>query len=220
MRIQDLPVGSEITLEVDQGDSKFGVKLKILGSSPDGIYLQPIMVKGKVLDVGLRQFHKWVYNIYAFYGENKQRIGWKNVQLELVRNADGSCMYQARTYTFATNSIVSERRNNIRFMVDAHGIAKSGELEIPVAINDVSANGVSFWVPKEVTFPESRFFLRFFDDVHGEYSEMELFCTVARRVEKESKTLMGCRIDKCNDAYISYIRIKLIKNEERKNEDH
>ena len=33
MRIQDLPVGSEITLEVDQGDSKFGVKLKILGSS-------------------------------------------------------------------------------------------------------------------------------------------------------------------------------------------
>lgn len=206
MRIQDLPLESDIILEVEQKDSTFCVQSKVLEYFSDGIAIAPILVQGKVLDIGVKPFLAWKYNVYAYVGKNKKRITWKNVQLEMLHLAEFGNVYYLRTYAFAKESVSGERRTDMRYKVEPQGIVKSGDLEFHVSIHDVSSMGISFLIDAKDILPEPNLMIRFSDDTNGGFGMMELYCQVARRVGKGEQTLIGCRITKYNGSYISYIR--------------
>lgn len=218
MRIQDLPLKSDIVLEIDRGDTSFCVQSKVLEYYSDGITISPIMVKGVVLDIGVKPFSGWKYNVYAYVGKDKRRITWKNVQLEMKNFAGHGNVYFLRTYAFAKESVSGERRTDVRYAVNTQGIVRSGDVEVAVAINDVSSMGVSFLINANIMLPETNLTIRFSDDVNGGFGAMELFCQVARRVSRGEKTLVGCHISKYNSAYVSYIRYLNRKNSEGKDE--
>lgn len=218
MRIQDLPLQSDIILEVDRGESSFCVRSKVLEYFSDGIAIAPIYVKGTVLNIGIRPFSTWKYHVYACVGKEHRRISWKNVQIEMLHTASAGDAYYLRTYAFAKESVSSERRTDTRYTVDAQGLVRSGDEEFAVKIHDVSSMGVSFWMEESNILPEANLTLRFSDDVHGNLGPMELFCQVARRVGRDGKTLVGCRISKYNNAYVSYIRYMNRLTCEEKNE--
>lgn len=218
MQIQDLPLQSDIILEVDRGDSSFCVRSKVLEYFSDGIAIAPIYAKGTVLNIGVRPFSTWKYHVYACVGKEKRRISWKNVQTEMIHTASVGDVYYLRTYAFAKESVSSERRTDTRYPVDVQGLVRSGDMEFAVKINDVSSMGLSFWMEEGQILSESNLTLRFSDDVHGNLGAMELFCQVARRVGRDGRTLVGCRISKYNNAYVSYIRYLNRLTCEEKNE--
>lgn len=112
MVIQDLRRGEELTLEIMWGTSNYEMTTSVLAVKGDGIIVSAIEHKGITLDLGLGKFKDMSYNLYTIV--NAQRIGWKNVQIELVTLTNQKKAYYVKTFNFAKMSSSGERREEER----------------------------------------------------------------------------------------------------------
>lgn len=91
------------------------MSVNILAVKGDGIIISPLVFNGITLDLGLGKNKDMSYNIYTIV--DSRRIGWKNVQIELVALTNNQQAYYVRTFQFAKSPEKSITRRMILLAV-------------------------------------------------------------------------------------------------------
>lgn len=138
MRILDLEVGAEITIEIKVKTEKLEFKSQILDQVKGAAIIEPIRIKGKFLS--LNAAGVMISIIYS--EENQAPIMWRPVTLPAVVYKDQNC-YKC---TMKANGISVNRRDSYRLFVGVEATAQIGTNRkgIETLVKDISESGFSF----------------------------------------------------------------------------
>lgn len=209
MNLLDLSRRTQLTLEISWGDNRYEITTQVVGSSEDGLLIEPLQYDDKVLDFGIANRKKIIFNLYVVEPNSNIRQVWKAVDLKTVVYK-GRVYYTVKTSAFNMNSTPSERRTNNRMQVDVKGVLELGKDQTGISVHvvDVSDSGISFTTDTEVEIDKMPYTLHFTDIVKEETFNLKVKCVWARRVEMDDKILWGCRISEVDRKALTYISLK------------
>lgn len=210
MVLQELKKGTSITLEVIWGNTKFEFETKVLASRNDGIIVELLVYNGIPLDLGAGKFKDISYNIYVIT-EKSQRIAWKNVQIEMLTLREQGKVYLVKTYNFAKNGALSERRTEERTVINRAAFLWTGDRKIPIKVYDISSKGISFYVARGVEIDYPAMSIEIEDYVGGKEIDFMVNCRFARRVDSEDESLIGCVITRETKGLLFYVFAKRLQ---------
>ena len=180
MILQELKRGEAITLEIVWGSNSYEMPVNVLAVKGNGIIISPLIFNGITLDLGRGKINDMSYNLYTIV--DSQRIGWKNVQIELVTLNNHTQAYFVKTFQFARMSSNGERRGEERTVVKTRGILTTEISRVPIQIYDISSKGISFYVNKgEYIYEEQPVAIEIVDRVRGKDMKRSINCKVARK---------------------------------------
>lgn len=205
MVLQDLVKGDEITIEIVWGNSIYHLPSKVVVAWNKDIYIEPLTYNGHVIDLSRMMFRDMTYNIYAINKETDHRVKWNNIHIEPVVLKSGDTVYSLKTYEFARNSVLSERRVEDRTQINIPGIVYLNEGMVPIRIRDISASGLSFTTTKGAEINNGLFQVEFTDSAKGDLYDILLHCRFVRRVEQGMEALVGCALTKQSKDLLFYI---------------
>lgn len=204
MILQELKKGEAITLEIVWGTNSYEMSVNVLAVKGDGIIISPLIFNGITLDLGRGKNMDMSYNIYTIV--DSRRIGWKNVQIELVTLTNKEQAYYVRTFLFAKRSSDGERRGEERTIIKANGYLVEENRKIPIKIHDISSNGISFHISKGAyLYLDQPVAIEVVDKVKGKDMNILINCKVARKASGDMDEIVGCSIGKGTKALLFYL---------------
>ena len=192
MKLNELLSGNEVVLEIIWGTAKYSVQTNVLAVNAKGVLLHPYVYRGEkmMLDSG---YDDVSFNLY-FVDASGTRLEWKNVSV-VVERYKGEVYYLVRAGLLANKSFNSERRANLRTMVDSAGTVQCGEDFYNVRIKDISDVGVSFYIDASIKIRNIDLVVSFADIVLNQSFEINLPCRVVRIVGQDDGTVLyGCQV--------------------------
>lgn len=144
MTIEQLSAGQEVTLEVIIGGSSFEIKTEVVGTNADtGVLVLPYVYNGQVVDFTLGSPKSLSFSFHCIDPHTGGRVVWKNVSVSLV-NFKGVDYYAIDATSFGNIAASSERREDMRVLVNKKGTLLENGRSFDVEVIDVSDSGVSF----------------------------------------------------------------------------
>lgn len=231
MKLQDLKVGEKITLEVVWGISVYPIPTMVVASTEEGTIIKPFVVLGTVLELGSEQFRDMHYNINGVTPVTKEKVSWKNVNVQTKVLKDVT-YYIIRTKEDAEYGNRQERREHPRMTLDLKGTAtviteeealgkdknKADNMvdnilgiqavQHEIRVHDISDSGISFYTHKDVEFMGHYVKIEFGDKVKNKYFESMVFCLPNRCEDKGEWRLYGCDINRTAGDLLLYVFLK------------
>lgn len=199
----------DVTIEIVWGTATYELRTRVDSVGFDCVYVEPFADKSMQLDFAKGQAKGMVYNLCVVNPETRKRQIWKNVKIEQVNRKDGTVRYMIRTYNFAKMSVSGERRTKDRVPVNTAGILKIDEMNLKMLVCDISADGISFYVPKGTVIPRKNMEVQFTAYSNNQEFNLTATCKKVRRVEEGEQSLIGCEIINGSRELLSYVWLKL-----------
>lgn len=214
MKLIDLLENDSIIVQVIWGSQKVEFNTKVLSKDNDSIYVNAYLHNGEPLEVNINHESGVVCNIFADDVINKQRVSWKNVIVNSVRQAD-NVIYKMKTDGYNNMSKNDDRRLHRRTIIHKPGFLFDAQKETytDIIIHDISDDGISFYVSSKYTLSNPQQTVIFTDAFdHKEY-KIKVNCVICRTINKAGNVFHGCKIVGENKDYLIYSFMRRLKSE-------
>lgn len=181
MKITEIPPEASPTLRIKKDDQTIEIKVEIYKVLEKGLLLYPIVIDGKVLNLGNSGARlKLIYE-----REEKKPLIWGNIVYGIYKK-DG---YPCVVLSDKKDGVEFNRRGTFRMDMDVQGTLDGEE---DIIVHDISGTGISFYTSKENEKEiGSRVTLRF----EGGYEQLSVSGKVVRKQECDGRVLHGCAIN-------------------------
>lgn len=213
MKITELKNGTNVDIEIVNNEKKFLFTTKVIGQL-NGFCVADIYKHNETIPVVLNSKtnkNDIVFNVYTIDSNTKQRLGWRNVQIETIDS-----MYVFSTFQFAKESGICDRRIDERIKVDTVcEIQLDDNTSLSVDVFDISRSGIAFWLNEEdaknINVRE-KYKMYFQENVSDQEFEFSVEAKVVRKNLQNNKILVGCMLFGVNKNYLLYYCKKYLEN--------
>lgn len=203
MKITEIPQEASLTLRISRDEQLFELSVEIYKVLDKGIVLFPIVVGGKVLNLGNSSAK---LKLICERSEQKPLI-WGDITYGMVKQDGYPCLVLADP----KDGVEFNRRGMFRMPMDVQGLLNGQE---EVIVHDISGTGISFYTSrdneKEVG---ERVTLRF----QGGYEQLSVAAKIVRKQENEDRVLHGCAMNSTKevDKFLSEEQARRINRRRR-----
>lgn len=209
MVLQDLRESDELTLQISWGDNQYTVPTKVVVVLENAILVNPFMSQGIVLDLGSEKFRDMHYNIVSRDKKDGHIITWKNVCIQKTKYRNIT-LYHVESPKYAKQAHHSERRENMRMLVDKVGTVSVGDRTVKqtAVIHDISSGGVAVYVSDAFEADERGILVEFDDEIRGRKFHLQIECRYVREVKQKEHLLIGCSFKSAERKLLEYVCLK------------
>lgn len=206
MVLQDLAVGQTVYVELIWENQTYTLNASTVGKNDSGVLIVPHPNQEDTIMVIRRNVRKLNFSVYAI-SDNGGRVAWKNVKVYPMA-------YKERTYfacgtnLFHANAESSERRNDPRIILDVLGEVAYDDGRIDCLIHDISDSGISFLVPSNVIFANTKVYISYTDIINDNDFKISEAVRIVRNVDQGTEILYGCRFLNVSNDYLTYSYLK------------
>ena len=217
MKLNELKAGQPVNVQLIWGNVSQEVATRVLASDESSLTVGSFNYKGKNIDLSSGSSPDMTFNVYGVDPATSTRKVWTDMNLESAE-FEGKACYRLTLGAGSDTAVDSERRKEIRMVLDIPGaISKGKDKEpVPITIHDISSIGISLLVPSDEPVPSAPVDIMFSDIVNTEAFMVPVKCRPIRSVVQprdilgmgRGTTLWGCSIEAGNESLVTYILVK------------
>lgn len=198
MRIEEIEIGSQVTIEVCRGDNRMSFKTEVMRTIEGCVLTDTVEHSGHVLKFDTHQVK--INLIHVGEGEGKLYI-WENC---IIRNI----MNGGRKYHMIASPLdvkATNRREYFRVYAGLPGKARFGNKQevYDVVVKDVSQKGFALIYHQEIEYDKNPLVVLL---VNEESLSINIMGRIVRREEIDDKHyLYGCRFEEENPAIQKFV---------------
>lgn len=220
MVLQELLLNTEIHLEIIQGEKKFEIPSKVVGTDANGIYIPVFTAGGRTLDFSGKEFSGMVYNLYCVDKRYTNRYCWRTVSIA-VRKWQGKDCYLITSASFGKIGKEEDRRTDFRIDLDipCGTTAPDEKDELEITLKNVSNEGLAIYAKKDFMEIGSVSEIKFQDEVGDHKFELKVQMKCIRKKPADAGYLFGCTIIEQSKEWITYVFLKGLRKKVSKGTD-
>lgn len=213
MRLQDIPNGQAVILQIEWGTQIIEFPLEIAEKDTGSIFLTPHIYQGTPLKINIDSSSGIRCNLFTVSQESNTRIGWKCISVNTL-NKSGNIVYHVTSNSFNSYSSLDERRESSRVLVHNNGKVYDviSDTYTDVIIHDVSDTGISFLAPNNFECKSPQPIVTLSDIIDGKEYIISVPVTLTRMQKKPGAVLYGCRVVGESRNFLIYGLLKKIKS--------
>ena len=193
MLISAIPVGGPISIEISIDNVSYEMPSSVVASKNGYILIAPFTSKGAVIDFS--SYKDILFNLYTIDPATKNRVVWKNINIETSIASECDRRFNQRISTMALGHISSD----------------TTEADIPVTLIDVSDKGLSFSTSNELLYNYNNTYITFSDQANGKQFNFHFKCFIIRSQLYGERYIYGCIIPTPSREYLTYVFLKKIE---------
>lgn len=220
MKLQDIPNGHALILQIEWGTQKIEISSSLMEKGTESIFVSPYIHDGVPLRLSINASSGVKCDLYTTDLDSHERITWKNVSVETISKND-EVFYSISTNAFNRVSSSAERRQSERMLVRRPGKVYDviSDTYTDVMIHDISDSGLSFYAPTSFDCKSSQPIVNFSDIVDDREYVNVVSVSIMRTQKKPGTVLYGCRVVGDTKNYLIYgFMKKLISKSEKDKE--
>lgn len=219
--LQEITSEQQLMIQIVWGDKTIEFPTKLVSHGGLSINVEPYLRQGRPLELNVGIESGIICNMFADDIKTGQRISWRNIDLKST-TYNNALVYAISTNKFNRISKVDERRIHDRIKFNKEGTVrdKCWTEKYKIIINDISDNGISFYVPNNFERKSNQFVVEFSDQVNGELFQLRVECRYVHTKQKDNLTVYGCEIVNNNREYLLYGCLKRLMMSKEKKENN
>lgn len=205
MKLSELLKNQRITIQLIWGEQKIEFFSNVIENSEAGVFVSPYLHNGSPLELNVKNDKGVLCSVFTLNPQDKHRVSWKNVELSTVRRGRDK-VYLIRTNSFNYVAKQDDRRlyERVSVSVNATALDVASKMSIDVTLNDISDEGISFFMDPNFNMQSNLLEVSFTDKLGDKEFNVKVECMVARVEKAAGSLLVGCRVIVVNRDYQLY----------------